>query len=137
MIVCSKWIYDTKSLWCKAQIVLFKRWKSCINSVCNGGKLIILHEVQFLFLGKQVVFASSCHLAVFGSCCFFESSWSWSIECFCNCRGHTFFSMVKFFGMGIHIFYRKVQENKHFSIDYLGQPMVVEKQLRVPISSVL
>lgn len=48
-----------------------------------------------------------------------------------------FFSMAKFFGMGIHIFNRKVQENKHFSIDYLGKPMVVEKQLRVLISSVL
>lgn len=32
---------------------------------------------------------------------------------------------------------KKVQENQHFLIDYLGKPKVVEKHLRISISSVL
>lgn len=114
---------------------IFHYRKSCKDSVCNGGKLIVLHEVQFL--GKQVVFAYNCHLALFGRCCFFESSCSWSIACFCNCRGHTYLSMAKLSEMDVHIFSKKVQESQHFSTDYLGKPKVVEKQLRISISSVL
>lgn len=45
--------------------------------------------------------------------------------------------MAKFSEMDIHIFSKKVQENQHFSVDYLGKPKVVEKHLRISISSVL
>lgn len=45
--------------------------------------------------------------------------------------------MSKFSKMDIRIFNKKVQEKKYFSVDHLDKPEVVDKGLRISISSVL
>lgn len=43
--------------------------------------------------------------------------------------------MAKFSKMDIPVF-NKVQEKQHFSTDHLGKPKIVEKGLRISMSSV-
>lgn len=45
--------------------------------------------------------------------------------------------MAKFSKMDNHVFNKKMQEKQHFSIDHVGKPKIVEKGLRISISSVL